>query len=287
LEAGLSWDDAKLPLIACSIAIALHGCLIWLNTMSQKGADYTALLKAVLAAAELSVDVMTTESLSHHPSLLTMYVLMVITLLGPMIIKVYILISFVNHQRETDGDFREWLAENNGCCTKSVFLLMILKLDTFVLLKCKVGGMRCFSAPLGVQAVAYFRTRGIIDLVLENAPQMVLIVLIAARARSSTGIASLLFFQFCVSGLDLAFQFFQFCFLPILFNLAHVGSKCCQRSLEIHDDTANYDELDTANGYEMMATDDSHADEADVATDDSHADEAYVATDDSHADDAY
>jgi hypothetical protein len=235
LQAGLSWGEVELPLIACCVVMVLYCCLMSLNSLSKGEADHTALLKAVLILAELCVDVLTTESVSHDPDLLALYVLMILTLLVPMIIKVYILISFLKHQGETKDDFREWLATNNGMSVSVVYVLIILKLDAFVLLKCRVFGMRCFSAPLDVDAIAYLQTRGTIDLCMENVPQMILAVMIAAQASSGGNIASLLFFQFCISGLGLLFNLASRITPCLQILMAHDGSKRGNTLLQVHD----------------------------------------------------
>ena len=235
LQAGLSWHEVELPLIACCVVIVLYGCLMCLNSKSTNGADYTALLKAVMIVAEMVVDALTTESLSHDPGLLTLYVLMIMTLLVPMIIKVYILISFLKHQGDTKDDFREWLAANNSVFVSVVYVLMILKLDAFVLLKCRVCGMRCFSAPLDADAIAYLQTRGTIDLCMENLPQMILAVMIAAHAGSGGNIASLLFFQFCISGLGLLFNMASRIAPCLQILMAHGGSKRSNTLLQVQD----------------------------------------------------
>jgi hypothetical protein len=210
-DGGLDWNVALLPLIVISCVLVLFGSCYVLSERSSlkngKKQDFTVIFSAFSILVELTIDILTTGSLADDATLRGEYIAMIAILTIPVMVKFAVIISFLRKEGNNNPAFKDWMGTHGKSAFASgAYLLMLLKLDAHSVLVSNMLGWDCFNAPLGLKAQMYLSTMGSLDVVMENIPQAVISLIIAAKVKAASARGSLLFCQFALSVFSVLFN---------------------------------------------------------------------------------
>eukprot|EP00947_MAST-08B_sp_MAST-8B-sp1_P000433 g433.t1 len=147
---------------------------------------------AAIGLADIAVDVLTASRYFQGPTYADFPTerawwggIFVATLVMPVIGNVIILARFVRREGRASPPFLAWMQNHMGKL-RLIFFLTSLKYGSIRLIHCRVAGLGFLSAPLTRRTINKLRTYGTITAVVQDLPQLALVIYVAIKTDKST-----------------------------------------------------------------------------------------------------
>ena len=192
---------------ACtSVLVAIYGCIVIGYIVGRKvdkhveksikmkamrvrstektiGTEYAFISIVFLNIMDALMDAMVlTDELSKDERLLYHYYASIASLCVSAVVNCIVVMVFLNHVLATNAHFFTWF-RNNTATTSGFTVLSFLNASNIQIISSKIFNADAFSAPLSAQAQQTMRVFGIVSNVLEDLPQIAIIL----HANSITG----------------------------------------------------------------------------------------------------
>ena len=109
----------------------------------------------------------------------------VATLVLPVFGNMVILFRFLRRESRANAAFLDWMQDHMSRL-RPLFLLAVLKYGSIRLIHCRVAGQAFLSAPVSRRTANKLRTYGTITTLVEDAPQLALVIYVATKTQKST-----------------------------------------------------------------------------------------------------
>eukprot|EP00947_MAST-08B_sp_MAST-8B-sp1_P003529 g3529.t1 len=188
-------SPAEIQQIAIGLGVGLlaiiAASLLDLRYRSDKRNHSTPMFTAIGLAA-IAVDILTAFKYFQGPTYADFPQergwwggIFVATLVVPIIGNIVILGRFLRNEGRSDPTFSDWMDEHMSKL-RPIFFLAALKYGSVRLIHCRVAGLGFLSAPLSRRTTNKLRTYGTVTALLQDVPQLALIIYVAIKTDKST-----------------------------------------------------------------------------------------------------